>query len=142
MQRTRVESASHRVAAPLGVAAAAGLGCLVILLADPMTPGGLLPVCPTKSLLGIVCPGCGSLRMLHSLMHGDIAAAVRFNALGLVAVLLLVWAWAAWFYGRVTDRRVRSWQHHRWSALTTLVMVVAWFVIRNLPTAPFTALRV
>lgn len=80
--------------------------------------------------------------MLHSLMHGDIAAAVRFNALGLVAVLLLVWAWAAWFYGRVTDRRVRSWQHHRWSALTTLVMVVAWFVIRNLPTAPFTALRV
>jgi hypothetical protein len=43
---------------------------------------------------GIDCPGCGALRMIYSLLHLDVAAAARFNALGLVAVTLLLWAYA------------------------------------------------
>jgi hypothetical protein len=42
---------------------------------------------------------CGRLRMLYSLLHCDLSAVVRFNALGLVAVALLVWAYVAWTYG-------------------------------------------
>ena len=55
-------------------------------------PDGHLPACPTKTLLGIVCPGCGTMRMLYSLMHGDIAGALHYNAVGLVAVVLLAWS--------------------------------------------------
>ena len=99
-------------------------------------------MCPTKALLGIDCPGCGSLRMLYSVMHGNLMAAARFNALGLAAVVLLVWAYLAWTYGRLTGRRVRSWQHGRWSAVATLGLVAAWFVVRNIPFAPFNALYV
>src|SRR3984885_5234113 len=99
--------------APLTVAAAATLMCAAIWAGDPTTPGGPLPVCPTKALLGIDCPGCGSLRMLYSLMHGNVGAAARFNALALVASVLLVWAYLAWTYGRVSGRRIRSWQHWR-----------------------------
>ncbi len=104
------------LAAPVAVAAVAVGGCAAIWLANPTVPGGILPVCPTKLLLGIDCPGCGSLRMIYSLLHLDVAAAVRFNALGLVAMVLLLWAYAAWTYGRLAGRRVRSWQHLRWSA--------------------------
>ena len=75
-------------------------------------------------------------------MHGNLLAAARFNALGLVAVVLLVWAYLAWTYGRVVGRRIRSWQHHRWAAVVTLSLVVAWFVVRNMPFAPFSALFV
>jgi hypothetical protein len=39
-------------------------------------------------------------------------------------------------------RRITSWQHHRWSAAVALIVVSVWFVIRNVPIAPFTALRV
>lgn len=99
-------------------------------------------MCPTKALLGIDCPGCGSMRMLYSLMHGDLLAAARFNALGLAALVLLVWAYLAWTYGRLAGRRIRSWQHHRWSAAVTLSLVVAWFALRNIPFAPFSFLRV
>jgi len=127
---------------PLVVATSAACVCAAVWIGDPTTPGGLLPVCPTKALLGIDCPGCGTARMLYSLMHGNVAAAVGFNALGLVAIGLLVWAYLAWTYGRVVGRRIRSWQHHRWSAVVTLALVSAWFVVRNIPIAPFTALHV
>ena len=132
----------HPLAAPLAVAAAAAGGCAVIWAANPTTPGGILPVCPTKALLGIDCPGCGSLRMIYSLLHLDFASAAHYNALGLVAVLLLLWAFAAWTYGRVLGRQVRSWQHLRWSAPTVLALTVVWFVVRNLGFGPFPALHV
>ena len=99
-------------------------------------------MCPTKALLGIDCPGCGTARMLYSLMHGNLLAAARFNALGLVAAVLFVWAYLAWTYGRVTGRQIRSWQHHRWAAVVTLSLVAVWFVVRNIPFPPFSALHV
>jgi Protein of unknown function (DUF2752) len=128
--------------APLLVAASTTLVCAAIWVGDPTTPHGPLPVCPTKALFGIDCPGCGSMRMLYSLMHGDLLAAARFNALGLVALGLLVWAYLSWTYGRATGRRIRSWQHSRWAAWVTLSLVLAWFVVRNIPFAPFTGLYV
>ncbi|WP_406817290.1 DUF2752 domain-containing protein [Mycobacterium sp. M23085] len=139
---TRWGAAQADLGAPLVVAASATLMCVVICAADPTTPNGPLPVCPTKALLGIDCPGCGSLRMLYSLLHGNLLAAARFNALGLAAVVLLVWAYVSWTYGRLVGRRIRSWQHRRWAAAVTLSLVLAWFVMRNIPVAPFTALHV
>src|SRR6185312_258868 len=131
-----------RLGAPLGVAAAAGLCCAAVWIGDPTTPGGPLPVCPTKALLGIDCPGCGSMRMLYSVMHGDVLAAAKFNAVGLVALVLLVFAFGTWTYGRIVGRRIWNWQNYRWSAALTLVVVSVWFVVRNLPFAPFTGLFV
>lgn len=135
-------SAPFRPGAPLLVGAAAACACAAIWVGDPTTPGGFLPLCPTKALLGVDCPGCGSLRMLYSLMHGDVVAAARFNALGLVALGFLAVAYATWTYGRVVGHQIVGWQHHRWSAAVTLVLVSTWFVVRNIPVAPFTSLRV
>ncbi|MEE6178641.1 DUF2752 domain-containing protein [Mycobacterium sp. 050134] len=142
MTVTRQGFARLSLAAPLAVAASTTLVCAAVWVGDPTTPNGPLPVCPTKALLGIDCPGCGSMRMLYSLMHGNLAAAARFNALGLAALVLLVWAYLAWTYGRVTGRRIRGWQHQRWSAAVVLGLVVIWFVVRNLPFVPFSALHV
>ena len=142
MHDTRQSGLVAQLGAPLGVALAAGLMCGAVWVGDPTTPGGPLPVCLTKSLLGIDCPGCGGLRMAYSLLHGDIGAALRYNALGVVAVALLLWAYGAWVYGRLVGRELISWQHHRWAAAVALVLVVVWFVVRNLPFPPFTALYV
>lgn len=133
---------STGLGAPIAVAAATGLACAGIWAADPTTPGGPLPVCPTKLLLGIDCPGCGGLRMVYSLLHGDLGAALRFNALALVALVLLLWAFVAWTYGRWIGRQVWSWQRYRWSPVITLILVSAWFMVRNIPVEPFAALRV
>lgn len=139
---TRWGVAHANLGAPLVVAASTTLMCAAIWAGDPTTPNGPLPVCPTKALLGIDCPGCGSLRMVYSLMHGNLLAAARFNALGLAAVVLLVWTYFSWTYGCLVGRRIRSWQHGRWAAIVTLSLVLAWFVVRNIPVAPFSALHV
>ncbi len=128
--------------APVGVAGLAMAGCATLWFADPTTPGGILPVCPTKALLGIDCPGCGGMRMVYSLLHGDLGAAVHYNALSIVAVAMMVWAYGAWVLGKIRERPARSWQHISWLPKVVLPVVLVWFVIRNLPWAPFQALHV
>ena len=141
-ERSCSEPRRSRLGAPVLVAASTTLVCAAIWVGNPTTPHGPLPVCPTKALLGIDCPGCGTLRMLYSLMHGDFFARRRFNALGLVAVVLLIWAYVAGPTATLTGRRIASWQHGRWAAAVTLSLVLAWFVVRNIPFAPFTGLYV
>jgi hypothetical protein len=151
MQSTRIMSIDgratgpalgQRLRAPVLVAAAAGLVCAAVLLGDPTTPGGLLPVCPTRLLLGLDCPGCGTLRMLYALLHGDLAAAARYNALTLTALLLAMPVYVVWTYRRMTGRRTLRWHGTRWAVPVVIVLTSAWFVVRNLPFSPFTALRV
>ncbi|MGH3519207.1 MAG: DUF2752 domain-containing protein [Haloechinothrix sp.] len=139
---TGLRARLHAVGPPLGVVALGCAASAVVLWGDPTTPGGPLPVCPTKALFGIDCPGCGGMRMLYSLLHGDIGAALHYNAVSLVILALLAWSTAAWAVGRWRGRPVRSWLHWRWAPLTFVVVFVVWFVVRNLPFAPFNALYV
>lgn len=59
----------------------------VYFMFDPSTMH--FPRCPFLVLTGWRCPGCGSQRAVHALLHGDIAAAWNFNA-ALVAALPLI----------------------------------------------------
>jgi hypothetical protein len=58
----------------------------------------IYPVCLFHQLTGLDCPGCGSLRALHELLHGNLATALHFNAflvlsLPLFACLGLGFVW-------------------------------------------------
>ena len=131
-----------RLGTPLVVAFTSTVTCAAVWIADPTTPGGPLAFCPIKLLLGIDCPGCGGLRMLYSLLHGNLAAAVAFNALALFFLALLLWAYGVWCYGRLRGRQVRTWLQHRWTPAVVVALASAWFVVRNIPIGPFTTLRV
>jgi hypothetical protein len=65
-----------------GFAIAAGV---VLYLVDPAS-SRLFPECPFRALTGLLCPGCGTTRALHQLMHGELAAAIRLNPMLLVVV--------------------------------------------------------
>ncbi len=131
-----------RFAGPVATLAGAAGVCALVALTDPTTPGGMSPPCPTKALFGIVCPGCGSARMLYSVLHGDLRAAAAYNAVGLVALVLVVWTYVAWSTRTITGRRIRRWETWRWSPVAVGVVVAVWAIIRNLPVSPFTALAV
>ncbi|MDE7347194.1 MAG: DUF2752 domain-containing protein [Muribaculaceae bacterium] len=75
------------------------IALMVVLLAgiyffiDPVEVKWM-PRCIWKVATGTDCPGCGSQRMAHALMHGDIAGAWKANAYALCmlpAVGLLLW---------------------------------------------------
>jgi hypothetical protein len=63
-----------------------GIGVLLIGLVviyrtfDPATTG-FFPACPFRSLTGLLCPGCGSQRALHHLLHLEIFPAWNQNPL-------------------------------------------------------------
>ncbi|WP_432845820.1 DUF2752 domain-containing protein [Amycolatopsis sp. CA-161197] len=133
---------ARALAGPAAVVAGLGVCCAAVWFGDPTTPGGPLPVCPTKFLFGIDCPGCGGMRMAYSLMHGDLAGAVHYNAVALVFVALFAWSGVVWTVGRLRGRAVRSWLHWRRTPLVVAVVFAIWFVVRNLPFAPFTGLSV
>jgi len=91
------EGKARRFSRPVALLAAAALGFLYIYLVDPMT-SPLAPPCLFTAAFGVRCPGCGSLRALHALAHGDLKAALAFNA-PLVCVLPFAGALAAFRSG-------------------------------------------
>jgi hypothetical protein len=133
---------TRALVAPAAVAVGACAACAVVAWANPTDQGNPLPPCPTKALLGINCPGCGSMRMVYSLLHGDLGAAAHYNVVALVTLPLLVLAFVTWTVGRWRGRPVRSWQHWRWAPTVALVVLGTWFVIRNIPAEPFRSLKV
>ena len=62
-------------------------GGVVLLYVAAPTPDSYFPRCLFHMLTGLHCPGCGSTRCLHALVHGDlpqaVAAAVGVEADGL-----------------------------------------------------------
>lgn len=68
------------------IIAALGLVAVPLLIvADPAT-NSFFPPCPFRALTGWLCPGCGSTRAMHALLHGHIIEALRLNAFAVAAV--------------------------------------------------------
>ena len=64
------------------------LGIVVYYTLDPSEV--FFPRCPFYSLTGLKCPGCGTQRAIHQLLHHNLAGAVRYNALMVFSIPLLV----------------------------------------------------
>ncbi|MBT2385081.1 DUF2752 domain-containing protein [Streptomyces sp. ISL-11] len=123
---------ARRLAAPLGVAAALGTAVAYVGAVDPNRPGHY-PACPLLRHTGLYCPGCGGLRSIHALCHGDLTAALGANALAVAGYAACALLWLLWCAralrgggGTAPPRRPAHW----W---TLGALVLAFTVLRNLP---------
>ena len=107
---------------------------LVLFWFDP-AQNHFYPVCLFHRVTGLLCPGCGSLRALHQLLHGRLGAAFRFNPM-LIAALPLVVALVFRFAARESRCEPgRPLISGRWFwVLGFITLVVS--IWRNLPGAP------
>jgi hypothetical protein len=123
-------------AAPVGALAAGAVAVAVVATIDPEQPGHY-PTCPFLSVTGWWCPGCGSLRAVHALAHGDVATAVDRNVLLVLTLPVLLVAWTAWLRRTITGRAQRALPL---AALWTgLAIVGAFWVLRNVPAGSWLA---
>lgn len=123
--------------APAAVLAGAAGVLVLVAVVDPETPGHY-PTCPFLSVTGLYCPGCGSLRALHALTHGDLATAVERNVLAVAAVPLLGVLWLLWA-GRATAGRPAGTRSPVAALWALLGLVVAFWVLRNVPAGAWLA---
>jgi hypothetical protein len=116
---------------PLGVAVAALVGTGYVATVDPNAVGHY-PTCPFLAITGWYCPGCGSLRALHALAHGDVWSALARNPFAVVAAGYLVVSWVLWFE-RTARGRPRRWLAPPWVLYTVLGAILVFWVLRNVP---------
>jgi len=64
-------------------------GCIIYFTYNPVE-SVLFPKCPFQLLTGLKCPGCGSQRTIHALLHLDFYAAFRHNALLLFSIPYII----------------------------------------------------
>jgi hypothetical protein len=77
----------------------------ILFVFNPAT-SAFYPFCPLHRLTGLLCPGCGSLRATHELLHGHLLAAFHLNALFVLALPLVASLAARWIYRRYRGQPV------------------------------------
>jgi len=124
-----------RVSAPTataGKALAGGVllaGVLVVLYFVDPARCRLFPPCPVHRATGFYCPGCGSTRAVHCLLHGDLPKALSKNPLMVLSIPLL---------GLLSLRP--SWAYSRAAPWIALAILLGYAVLRNVNAYPFTLL--
>ncbi|RQP13973.1 MAG: DUF2752 domain-containing protein [Chryseobacterium sp.] len=91
------------------------------------------PRCPFKTLTGWDCPGCGSQRAVHELLHGNLRNAFRYNPL-MVAAVPYVSVGLVFNCDRVRSKcpAARKLLFGRTAIYTILMIIIVFFILRNL----------
>ncbi|MFI5426019.1 DUF2752 domain-containing protein [Aeromicrobium sp. UC242_57] len=96
-----MQLAAFRAPALVGVSGAAAV--VLLRLRDPHESGAY-GLCPFLAVTGQPCPGCGGLRAVNDLAHGQLVAAAGSNVLAVVLVAVLAVAWVLWLVRRARGR--------------------------------------
>lgn len=114
---------------------AAVFAAAVVYIYDPSL-NGFYPECLFHRLTGLYCPGCGSTRAMHQLLHGNIAAAFKLNPLTVTALPFLI-------FGMLAETGVFTPQKRPSARYINMLIaaVVLFWILRNIPAEPFTYLR-
>jgi len=105
-------------------------GAVVYFFFDPAS-SPVFPKCPFLVLTGWKCPGCGTQRAIHALLHGDLATAWHYNAAMVCAlpyVALLLTAELV----RPRLPRLYNFANSTTLIYLSLILILLWWLLRNL----------
>ena len=91
------------------------------------TAYGFYPRCVFKSATGWDCPGCGTTRALHHLLHGRFAEAFHYNPM-----LFAMMGVAFCALPSVARGEQPRFLMQPWFAWTAFAVLMAWWIGRNL----------
>jgi hypothetical protein len=133
MSAAAVERTRSRLLRDPVVAGVAGVAAVTLLhVRDPHVDGAY-GSCPFLELTGLPCPGCGGLRAVSTLTHGDVMGALSSNALAVALVAVLALAWATWVVKRARGTNARMLVLSDRALVLVLVVALAFGVARNTP---------
>jgi hypothetical protein len=122
----------------MAAAMAAIVGFWLLRNFDPNVAGNIFPPCIFRELTGYYCVGCGTTRMMHALVHGDIARAFSMNPLAMLLLIIspVPLAWKLGWQPKYAQPLIGLLSKPQF----WLVLLPAYWIARNLPWLPFTLL--
>lgn len=120
----------------------AGVWVLVALGAAYLfafNPGrtGIFPSCPFRTLTGFNCPGCGTTRGLHQLLHGNFVAAFELNPLIILTLPLLGYLLITFTRSALSGRPMPQFSLSPKYGWLLTILIVGFWIFRNTPAYPF-----
>ena len=112
---------------------AAGAILLLYFFVEPKN--GILPKCFFHELTGLYCPGCGVQRSFHALLNGHILTALDYNLLFILFLPLIIYFILAFALGQKLPST--SFIYKSAFSFTVVIVVVSFWVLRNIPVIPF-----
>ena len=112
---------------------AAGALLLLYFFIEPKN--GILPKCFFHELTGLYCPGCGVQRSFHALLNGHVLTAIDYNLLFILFLPLIIFFILAFSLGR--KHPSTSFIYKPIFSFTVVIVVVSFWVLRNIPVTPF-----
>lgn len=93
----------------------------------------IFPKCPFLLITGYECPGCGTQRSIHQLLHLNIGAALKYNAFMVLALPYVFFAiYMEYFGGKQRNSKLYSVLFGRYSALLILIIILLYWILRNI----------
>jgi hypothetical protein len=91
-------------------------------------------------LTGLNCPGCGTLRGIHQLLHGHPLAALDLNPLMILALPFMLYIFLSYALVAVRGRGLPRVFMPPALIWVMFWVIIAFWVLRNIPVYPFTVL--
>lgn len=110
------------------------LGIVLVSLYFSYNPSNnthLFPKCPFYGISGLHCPGCGSQRAIHDLMHLRFLDAIGHN---LLLMITIFFGGGLYLYSRSKFSKLI---YHPKSPYIIFSIVILFWVLRNLNFSPF-----
>ncbi len=99
------------------------------------------PPCIFYKLTGLYCPGCGSGRATVALLHGDIVKAFGHNMLYVLLLPIIAYYVIKEYAAYVLDKDILPFfEVNLPIAITLTVVILVFWILRNIPVYPFTLL--
>lgn len=111
-------------------------GAAYLFLFEPGKSGFFL-LCPFRALTGFTCPGCGSTRCLHRLLHGDLFGAFAFNPLLILSLPFLLYALMRYTNAAIREKSLNGNQLNAKYIWLLFGVIMFFWIYRNTPFYPF-----
>lgn len=103
---------------------------------------GFFPRCPFFALTGFLCPGCGSQRAVSALLHADVMQAIQYNILLVASLPVLLYSSVVSVSNVFrTKPIIQKIFYSPVFVKIVFVVIVLFWIIRNIAAWPFTLLK-
>ncbi len=116
------------------------LGMLSLYVFWNPTETNLFPSCPVYAATGIYCPGCGSQRAAHKILNGNIIEGVRHNYMIVLLAMVLLYQGFVYVMNDMLGKNIPNLLHKSKVTFSILIIVILFWVLRNIDLFPFSEL--